>query len=261
MHACDRPGGASPSCAPAALQEGWVIANHILVSFHVAFISSILSLPAASLFKWHVLRFVFSSADTLVSAFFMYLSFHVGIALHEMGHFLTAARLDALNQAVLRHVKERMQRVSSTPLALLPRIAGDDSPRPRLRRHARGPQLLSRRSLQPGGGGGGAAREPQHRARGPAARRWRWSRPGWSADRPGPSTPGGCSWASASSRSSTSGSPTGESTPPSAPASAWPGSRRSRSAPSPAGSRRRPHVKRRLLGGRMQQATHDAWVR
>ena len=117
MHACDRPGGASPGTAPAALQEGWVIANHILVSFHVAFISSVLSLPAVSLFKWHVLRFVFSSADTLVSALFMYLSFHVGIALHEMGHFLTAARLDALDQGVLRHVKERTQR--SRPLRWL----------------------------------------------------------------------------------------------------------------------------------------------
>ena len=32
----------------AMLQEGWVIANHILVSFHVAFISSVLAVPAAS---------------------------------------------------------------------------------------------------------------------------------------------------------------------------------------------------------------------
>jgi hypothetical protein len=82
VHACDRPGCASPGTPPAALQEGWVIANHILVSFHVAFISSVLSLPPASLFKWHVLRFVFSSADTLVSALFMYVTFHVCVALH-----------------------------------------------------------------------------------------------------------------------------------------------------------------------------------
>lgn len=117
MHACDRPGRASPCTPPAALQEGWVIANHILVSFHVAFISSVLSLPQASLFKWHVLRFVFSSADTLVSALFMYLSFHACIALHEMGHFLTAARLNALDERVLLRVKERTQR--SLPLRWL----------------------------------------------------------------------------------------------------------------------------------------------
>ncbi len=112
MHACDRRGGAPPctAAAPAALQEGWVIANHILVSFHVAFISSVLALPPTSLFKWDVLRFVFASPDTLVSALFMYLSFHVCIALHEMGHFLAAARLNALNERVLLHVKERMRR-------------------------------------------------------------------------------------------------------------------------------------------------------
>ena len=112
LHACDRRGGAPPcpAAAPAALQEGWVIANHILVSFHVAFISSVLALPPTSLFKWHVLRFVFASPDTLVSALFMYLSFHVCIALHEMGHFLAAARLNALNERVLLHVKERMRR-------------------------------------------------------------------------------------------------------------------------------------------------------
>ncbi len=110
MNACDRPGRASPRTPRAALQEGWVIANHILVSFHVAFISSVLSLPPASLFKWHVLRFVFASPDTLVSAVFMYLSFHVCIALHEMGHFLAAARLNALNERVLLHVKARMRR-------------------------------------------------------------------------------------------------------------------------------------------------------
>jgi enolase len=109
VNACDRSGRASPCTPRAALQEGWVIANHILVSFHVAFISSVLSLPPASLFKWHVLRFVFASPDTLVSALFMYLSFHVCIALHEMGHFLAAARLDALNERVLLQAKERMR--------------------------------------------------------------------------------------------------------------------------------------------------------
>jgi enolase len=104
----DAPPGAS--AAPAALQEGWVIANHILVSFHVAFISSVLALPPASLLKWHVLRFIFASPDTLVSAVLMYLSFHVCIALHEMGHFLAAARLNALNERSLLYVEERMGR-------------------------------------------------------------------------------------------------------------------------------------------------------
>ena len=92
-----------------ALQEGWVIANHILVSFHVAFISSILALPAAAVFKAEVLRFVFVSWETLVSALFMATSFHVGIALHELGHFISAARLNALNESAAKEVKEKLE--------------------------------------------------------------------------------------------------------------------------------------------------------
>jgi len=81
------------------LQEGWVIANHILVSFHVAFISSVLSLPAQSILKADVLRFIFVSWETLVSALFMYISFHTALAVHELGHYVTAARLNALNDS------------------------------------------------------------------------------------------------------------------------------------------------------------------
>ena len=97
-------------CGLAHLQEGWVIANHILVSFHVAFISSVLALPAAAVLKAEVLRFIFLSPETLVSAIFMYVSFHTGIALHELGHFFTAARLNALNAGVLETVQEKLSR-------------------------------------------------------------------------------------------------------------------------------------------------------
>ena len=96
----------------AALQEGWVIANHILVSFHVAFISSVLALPPEAILKWEVLRFIFVSPETLVSAVFVYVTFHLCISLHEMGHFLTAARLNALNENVLVDVKRRMSRAA-----------------------------------------------------------------------------------------------------------------------------------------------------
>ena len=50
------------------LERGWVIANHKLVSFHAAFISSVLSLPVAKLnelavagenLKLEVLKFMF----------------------------------------------------------------------------------------------------------------------------------------------------------------------------------------------------------
>lgn len=87
---------------PPLLQEGWVIANHILVSFHVAFISSVLALPATEIFKGEVLKFIFVSPETLVSALFMYITFHTGVALHEIGHYLTAAKLSALNDTSQR---------------------------------------------------------------------------------------------------------------------------------------------------------------
>jgi enolase len=93
----------------ASLQEGWVIANHILVSFHVAFISSVLALPPVAVFKAEVLRFIFTSWETLVSALFMAISFHVGIALHELGHFLTASRINALNESVAAEVEPRLE--------------------------------------------------------------------------------------------------------------------------------------------------------
>ena len=103
MHSEDRP-------LRSSLQEGWVIANHILVSFHVAFISSVLALPAAAIFKAEVLRFIFVSWETVVSALFMAITFHVGIALHELGHFITATRLNALNEKVAVEVKQKLDR-------------------------------------------------------------------------------------------------------------------------------------------------------
>lgn len=92
--------------SPAFLQEGWVIANHILVSFHVAFISSVLALPSVEIFKAEVLKFIFLSPETIFSALFMYISFHTGIALHEMGHFITAAKLNALNDRAQKKTEE-----------------------------------------------------------------------------------------------------------------------------------------------------------
>ena len=82
------------------LQEGWVIANHILVSFHVAFISSVLAIPDDAASRAEVLRFIFLSPETVVSALFTYIVFHTAISLHELGHFLEATRLKALNESI-----------------------------------------------------------------------------------------------------------------------------------------------------------------
>ena len=90
------------------LQEGWVIANHILVSFHVAFISSVLAIPDSAATREAVLYFIFLSPETIISAIFTYAVFHTAIALHEMGHFLEAARLRALSDSIQDSVEARL---------------------------------------------------------------------------------------------------------------------------------------------------------
>jgi len=92
--------GPDVATGKAFLLEGWVIANHILVSFHVAFISSVLAIPDDATTRAEVLRFIFLSPETLVSALFTYLVFHSAIAFHELGHFLEAARLRALTDSI-----------------------------------------------------------------------------------------------------------------------------------------------------------------
>lgn len=82
----------------AMLERGWVIANHRLVSFHAAFISSTLNLPPGVEGKLETLRFMFLSGETVLSAIILYLSWHVSIAIHEAGHYLTAGRVTALNK-------------------------------------------------------------------------------------------------------------------------------------------------------------------
>ena len=91
-----------PTRQPGAyLEKGWVIANHKLVSFHAAFISSVLSLPIgehAVQGKLATLKFMFLSWETVVSAVILYISWHVAISIHELGHYVTAIKLNALNQ-------------------------------------------------------------------------------------------------------------------------------------------------------------------
>jgi len=84
--------------AAGYLERGWVIANHKLVSFHAAFISSVLNLPATVEGKFETLKFMFLSGETIVSAVILYLSWHIGIAWHELGHYITAGKLTALNK-------------------------------------------------------------------------------------------------------------------------------------------------------------------
>jgi enolase len=99
----------TPEVVKSFLEKGWVIANHILVSFHVAFISSLLSLGSTT--KWEsgeVLRFVFASPETVVSALFLWFVGHTAISVHEMGHYLKAIKVDALNENLLPEAKKNM---------------------------------------------------------------------------------------------------------------------------------------------------------
>jgi len=92
---------ATPTAQRAYLEKGWVIANHILVSFHVAFISSVLCLSAEAITKTEVLKFIFTSGETLVSLVFLGFTWHTCIAIHEMSHYLAAVRLNTLNEKLL----------------------------------------------------------------------------------------------------------------------------------------------------------------
>jgi enolase len=96
-----------------------VIANHILVSFHAAFISSVLAIPDEAASRAEVLRFIFLSPETLVSALFTYLVFHTAVAWHELGHFLEAARLRALNDSIQDDVEARLAQPVASRLRYL----------------------------------------------------------------------------------------------------------------------------------------------
>ncbi|MCK5561554.1 MAG: hypothetical protein KAJ51_13210, partial [Thermoplasmata archaeon] len=51
---------------------------------------------------------MFVSFETIISFIFMYLTFHFGIAIHEMGHYLKAVKLNALNETLLPNAQAKM---------------------------------------------------------------------------------------------------------------------------------------------------------
>lgn len=78
------------------LDRGWIIANHKLVSFHAAFLTSLLSIPPGVSSRLEVIREMFLSPEVLISSAIWYISWHVNIAIHEMGHYLAAVRTNNL---------------------------------------------------------------------------------------------------------------------------------------------------------------------
>lgn len=91
----------------AWLERGWTIANHILVSFHSAFILGVLVLPSA--IRGEVLHTLFLSPETLISVGFLWASYHAGVSIHEMGHYITSVKVGALNDKLLPEAEKMLQ--------------------------------------------------------------------------------------------------------------------------------------------------------
>ena len=89
----------------ARLDRGWIIANHKLVSFHSAFLTSLLSIDGGT--RWDVLRQMFLSPEVLVSSVIWYAAWHVNVAVHEIGHYAEAVRTNNLRPdlAVSAHAR------------------------------------------------------------------------------------------------------------------------------------------------------------
>ena len=93
------------------LEEGWVIANHKLVSFHAAFLSSLFMLTKGE--TWDtakVLGFMFSplGVEVWLSALIWYLGWHINIAVHEMGHYVAAVKTSNLRPELLAEAEKNL---------------------------------------------------------------------------------------------------------------------------------------------------------
>jgi enolase len=92
----------------ARLEGGWTLANHILVSFHIAFILSLFNLPLEIVGTWSVLCFVFASYDTVISAFFWFSVAIIAIGIHERGHFIAAVKQKVLTSKYLPEAEKKL---------------------------------------------------------------------------------------------------------------------------------------------------------
>jgi len=96
------------SVQSSLLERGWVIANHKLVSFHAAFLSSLFSISPAITSRTEVLREMFWFPEIAISAAIWYLAWHINVAIHEMGHYLAAARTNNLRKELLEEANAKL---------------------------------------------------------------------------------------------------------------------------------------------------------
>ena len=90
------------------LDRGWIIANHKLVSFHAAFLTSLLSIPLHVGSKFAVMREMFLSVEVVISSLIWYAAWHINIAIHEMGHYLSAVKTNNLRPELAGPAQEKL---------------------------------------------------------------------------------------------------------------------------------------------------------
>ena len=92
-----------------SLDRGWIIANHKLGSFHGAFLTSLLSIPLHVASRFDVLRQMFVSVEVVISSLMWYVAWHTNIAIHEMGHYLTAVKTNNLRPELAGPAEEKLK--------------------------------------------------------------------------------------------------------------------------------------------------------
>ena len=91
------------------LDRGWIIANHKLVSFHAAFLTSLLSIPLHVSSKFAVMQEMFLSVEVVISSLIWYAAWHTNIAIHEMGHYLAAVKTNNLRPELAGPAEEKLK--------------------------------------------------------------------------------------------------------------------------------------------------------
>lgn len=99
---------AFPNETPS-LDRGWIIANHKLVSFHAAFLTSLLSIPLHVASKFDVMREMFLSVEVVISSLMWYAAWHTNIAIHEMGHYLAAVKTNNLRPELAGPAEQKLK--------------------------------------------------------------------------------------------------------------------------------------------------------
>ena len=95
------------------LDRGWIIANHKLVSFHAAFLTSLLSISTSVASRFDVVRQMFLSAEVVISGVMWYLAWHTNIAVHEIGHYLAAVKTNNLRPEFAGPAQTKMHQAAA----------------------------------------------------------------------------------------------------------------------------------------------------